>query len=232
MITPRTAALIRIIVDEYVSTGLPVASKQLVEKYDLHLSSATVRNIMAELVEMGFLGQPHTSAGRIPLAAAYRYYVESLVEDEVLQDEIMERIIRERETQAEEDYFREIVRRLAFFTSEAALLIFPGKVYFSGIANLLQYPEFSDSVKARKVIRLLEEPELLEHIISQVPPREQVVFVIGDENAFDDMHECSLALTQFQTPSQQGTLGVMGPMRMNYSRAFGILDHISHFSRY
>ncbi len=231
MITPRISALIRIIVDEYVSTGLPVASKQLVEKYDLQISSATIRNLMAELVEMGFLGQPHTSAGRIPLAAAYRYYVESLLEEEDLQDETMEQLMREREAQAEEDYFRQIVRRLAFFTSEAALLVFPGKIYFSGISNLLQYPEFADSVKARKVIRLLEEPALLENIIDQVPPREHVVFVIGDENTLDDMHDCSLALTQFHTPSQRGTLGVMGPMRMNYSRAFSILDHISHFSR-
>lgn len=74
----RQAAILRAIVHEYVSTGEPVGSKHLVERFRVGVSAATVRSEMARLEEMGYLVQPHTSAGRIPTDLGYRFVVDEL----------------------------------------------------------------------------------------------------------------------------------------------------------
>lgn len=78
-LTERQEHLLRLIVHEYVSAGRAVGSKSLVETYGLPLSSATIRNEMAELERTGLISQPHTSAGRVPTDRGYRYYVEHLI---------------------------------------------------------------------------------------------------------------------------------------------------------
>jgi heat-inducible transcriptional repressor len=75
---PRSQAILRAVIEEYVATADPVGSQTLVDRYRLGVSSATVRNVMAELEEGGYLTHPHTSAGRIPTDAGYRLYVESI----------------------------------------------------------------------------------------------------------------------------------------------------------
>ena len=67
------------VIDSYIATGAPVGSTVLVRKYDFGVSSATLRNIMSELEELGFLTHPHTSAGRVPTDKGYRYYIDSLI---------------------------------------------------------------------------------------------------------------------------------------------------------
>jgi heat-inducible transcriptional repressor len=74
----RKARLLRVVVHEYIQTAEPVGSKALAERYDLGVSSATIRNELAVLEEQGFLSHPHTSAGRVPTDIGYRYYVDSL----------------------------------------------------------------------------------------------------------------------------------------------------------
>lgn len=76
---PRKRTLLRAVVLEYVDTAEPIASEYLVEKYDLGIKSATVRNELSEMAELGFLEQPHTSAGRIPSDKGYRYFVDHLL---------------------------------------------------------------------------------------------------------------------------------------------------------
>ena len=74
----RSESILRAVIEEYVSTAIPVGSQSLVERYSLGVSSATVRNILAALEFNGLLTHPHTSAGRIPTDAGYRYFVESI----------------------------------------------------------------------------------------------------------------------------------------------------------
>src|SRR5579862_3414532 len=76
---PRQQTILQAIVIEYVAGAEPVASEQIVQKYQLGVKSATVRNEMAEMSELGFLEQPHTSAGRVPSDQGYRYYVDRLI---------------------------------------------------------------------------------------------------------------------------------------------------------
>lgn len=80
MLDERKKLILYMTVHEYVLTGEPIGSHSLLERYQLGVSSATVRNEFASLEEMGYLRQPHTSAGRVPTEKGYRFYVDSLVE--------------------------------------------------------------------------------------------------------------------------------------------------------
>jgi heat-inducible transcriptional repressor len=75
----RNKRVLQAVIDSYIASGLPIGSTVLVKKYDFGVSSATLRNIMAELEELGYLTHPHTSAGRIPTDLGYRYYIDSLI---------------------------------------------------------------------------------------------------------------------------------------------------------
>ena len=75
----RAQAILQAVIEEYVASATPVGSHTLVERYPFGVSSATVRNVLAELETEGYLDHPHTSAGRVPTDAGYRFYVESLV---------------------------------------------------------------------------------------------------------------------------------------------------------
>src|SRR5437868_5854029 len=77
-IGPRGRAILTAVVETYISTGEPVGSKTIAQAGGEQWSAATIRNVMADLADAGYLDQPHTSAGRIPTAEAYRYYVEQL----------------------------------------------------------------------------------------------------------------------------------------------------------
>lgn len=79
-LSERKQKILSAIVEQYIATGEPVGSKALAGHPELSVSSATVRNEMAELASMGYLDQPHTSAGRVPTEKAYRYYIDNLME--------------------------------------------------------------------------------------------------------------------------------------------------------
>ena len=80
-LSDRKKKILRAIVDLYIRTAEPVASKTIAQMPDMDFSSATIRNEMAELTTLGYLEQPHTSAGRIPSPAGYRLYVDELMQD-------------------------------------------------------------------------------------------------------------------------------------------------------
>lgn len=91
-ISERKKKILALIVENYIATGEPIGSKTLCEEMDNAVSSATIRNDMADLAEMGFLEQPHTSAGRIPSNLAYRYYVDNLMAGYELGTDEQERL--------------------------------------------------------------------------------------------------------------------------------------------
>src|SRR5512143_3480212 len=80
MLTERDRKVLEAIILDYIQTAEPVGSRTVSKKYSMELSPATIRNVMADLEEMGLLVQPHTSAGRIPTDQAFRFYVDSILE--------------------------------------------------------------------------------------------------------------------------------------------------------
>ncbi len=93
MLTPRRIEIFKAIVDEYIKTAEPVGSKSIQQKYKLPYSSATIRNDMQVLEEMGYLEKTHTSSGRVPSTLGYKFYCEHLL-DEAMIDKRMEVAIR------------------------------------------------------------------------------------------------------------------------------------------
>jgi heat-inducible transcriptional repressor len=119
----RAQAILRAVIEEYVSTATPVGSQALVERYRLGVSSATVRSILAELEANGLLTHPHTSAGRIPTDAGYRFFVESIV-DAIPLPAVEQLMIRHQFGQVEfasEHWFRLAATTLASVTRAAGL---------------------------------------------------------------------------------------------------------------
>jgi len=89
---PRKQTILQAIIVEYVTSAEPVGSEMLASKYQLGVKSATIRNEMAEMSELGYLEQPHTSAGRIPSDLGYRYYVDRLIVQRDLEDTAKQRV--------------------------------------------------------------------------------------------------------------------------------------------
>ena len=119
----RSESILRAVIEEYVSTAIPVGSQSLVERYSLGVSSATVRNILADLEAGGLLTHPHTSAGRIPTDAGYRFFVESIA-DSVVLPAVEQLMIRHQFGQvqhASEQWFRLAATTLAAANRTAGL---------------------------------------------------------------------------------------------------------------
>lgn len=112
----RKVKILKAIVESYIKNGDPVGSKALCSTLDFPVSSATVRNDMAELAEMGLLIQPHTSAGRIPSQAGYRLYVNELMEKKRVPDEIKALIASSLEAVADDP--ERILRKASDVVSE------------------------------------------------------------------------------------------------------------------
>ncbi|HZH97405.1 MAG TPA: hypothetical protein VEX38_00420, partial [Fimbriimonadaceae bacterium] len=89
---PRKQSILRAVVFEYVDAAEPVGSELLTQKYDLGVKSATIRNELADLSDLGYLEQPHTSAGRIPSDQGYRYYVDRLIIERAPDTNVKQRV--------------------------------------------------------------------------------------------------------------------------------------------
>jgi len=134
LLEPRQERILLAVVREYIETAEPVGSAALLQKYALACSSATVRHEMARLEQLGYLVQPHTSAGRVPVDRAYRYYVDRLMEKRIAPPPEAPDIARgyadsEREIEALIDHTR---RRLSQLTRYTSLVLGPrlGRSYF------------------------------------------------------------------------------------------------------
>ena len=91
-LTDRKKQILKIVTEEYIRTAEPIGSKAIAERMPGKISSATIRNELADLVELGYLEQPHTSAGRVPSAKGYRLYVNELMEHKTVSGEEAEKI--------------------------------------------------------------------------------------------------------------------------------------------
>ena len=98
----RKRKILNALIENYLETGEPVGSRTISQSSDLSLSSATIRNEMADLEEMGLIVQPHTSAGRIPTDEGYRFYVESLLNNHEIEVNKKERQIKAKQEEIDD----------------------------------------------------------------------------------------------------------------------------------
>ena len=123
----RKRKILQAVIRNYLETGEPVGSRTISKYTDLNLSSATIRNEMADLEEMGYIFQPHTSAGRIPSDRGYRFYVDAMMEEkerEVLELREMKEMLSERQNKVEA-LLKQMARLLAQNTQYATMISAP-----------------------------------------------------------------------------------------------------------
>ena len=120
----RKMKILQAIIRNYLETGEPVGSRTISKYTDLKLSSATIRNEMADLEEMGLIMQPHTSAGRIPTDAGYRLYVDNMLGTERRQVDEMKSMLVEKQDRLE-NLLQQVARLLAANTNYASMISSP-----------------------------------------------------------------------------------------------------------
>ena len=227
-ISVRQTQLLKAVVEEYIKTAKPVGSENLVEKYNLQISPATVRNEMAKLIELGYLKQPHTSAGRAPTSTGLRTYLNKLME-EVAIPVLQEVAIKQRLWQ-ERFEFEKMLRKAALALAEmtgylSVVSTTDGHVFSSGAANVLEHPEFYDIDVTRSVLNLIDHEELLFDIFSKASGEGQVHVLIGEELADPRLIEISFVFSRFETNKRAGFLTVIGPSRMEYAKVIPVVKY-------
>jgi len=329
----REKAILRSIVQQFILTATPVGSRNITKKYDIGISPATVRNIMSDLEDSGFINHPHTSAGRVPTDKGYRFYVDSLMDieklntkekgliedgfssitieaDELvkitsrllssitkqiacvtypnLESGILEKIqiisltstkilavisirsglvktitmeldtemresqldsvqsllneklaglsleeirntFKERFLDADEDQkpiirlFVDSVDKLFKDDTKSDRLI------VTGAKNIIQQPEFEHPENFQSIIELIEDKDVIIHIMekSSESNKEEVYISIGSENVEKKLKEYSFVSKEYKFGESSGTLGIIGPKRMEYSRIVAIVDYLA-----
>lgn len=215
-------------IQEYVKTATPIASAQVAQFFGL--SSATLRNEMSALEKMGYMAQPHVSAGRIPTEKAYKLYVaETMREREYDLAEDKKRELEIAIQQSMTEYHRMIkslAKVMADLTQQTVIVAFTDSdVFYTGISHLFRKPEFL------AVESLADLSVVIDHMGDAVHTIYDSITVdisvmIGSDNPFDN--QCSSLLTRYeseQLPDGSGVMGILGPMRMPYEMNQALLSY-------
>ena len=217
-LTERQKNLLRSIIEKYIETAEPVGSETVEKEFTLGVSPATIRNEMVKLTSLGYLRQPHTSAGRTPTSMGMKFYVDQLMEEKTLslKDEVA---IKEELSENEpfEKLLRHTARVLADQTRSLAIATDEeGDVYAAGMANILDMPEFYDIDITRAVLSMLDKAEMFQPILSQLSREDQLRILFGEELGIPYLEPCGFVVTRYQMPTHSGMLAVIGPSRLNY----------------
>jgi heat-inducible transcription repressor hrcA len=326
-LTERQLNILKAIVKDYVETAEAVGSRTISKKYDFGISAATIRNEMSDLEDMGYLVQPHTSAGRIPTKKGYMLYVDSLMGNRELEENEKEMLRKcvENNFNRVDDLLDELSKILSSITNyttvavydrnrglrtikhiqlvslspEKILLILVAdngeiksrefdtfvelpqaklnvisnslsnklsgkkfseldeemvayikyeigeyseivddlvyllnadsdyKISMNGATNIFNYPEFSDMVKAKSFLNMLEERESLAKMIrTKGIQKDNLNIVIG--NGDDVSTDLSIITATYNVQDDlQGKISFIGPTRMDYSKVYSILNYMS-----
>ena len=329
----REKSILRYIIQQFILTASPVGSRNITKRYDLGISPATVRNIMSDLEDSGFIDHPHTSAGRIPTDKGYRFYVDSLMNVQIIDHNEKNLIDKEFENKIDgrdellkitSNILSKITRQLACVTypkletgalerlqiiclsstrilvvmsirgglvktitiefaseikesqindvqnllnerlsglsfkeiratfnerfkdveedQKAIIRLFLDSadkvfkdvrnsdgIYITGAKNVIQQPEFDDPERFQGVIELLEDKDIIVHILDKTEDMNSndVYISIGKENEDQKLLDYSLITKEYKIGDVSGHLGIIGPKRMEYSKVIAIVDYVA-----
>lgn len=224
--TDRQKQILCSIVEQYAEVASPVGSSLLARVFGV--SSATIRSEMAELERLGFIAQPHTSAGRVPTDKGYRFYVNNLAETQNVLSPIERRgeralTARVQDGGLPERTIRNAVDTLVELTHNLGLATIGNQLYMSGLSNLFGQPEFMHPGQVRQVAQLLDN---LEPWLHEAAPNQPLSVYIGQENPIGRSAGCSLIISRFRSPySDQSYIGVLGPTRQSYKDVMQLVRH-------
>jgi len=219
-LTDRQIQLLKAIIDTYINDAEPVGSVEVVKRYNLKYSAATVRNEMAQLFNLGYLEMPHTSSGRIPTKQAYRMYLDQLMDETeipVLQEVALKQRLWPARFQFER-MLRETVIALSELTRTLSIATTDdGYVVHAGSVNVLDNKEFWEIDVARAALMLLDNYPILEKILQSVQYGVDVRCIIEEEIGMESLKKCSVAVGRYTARNKSGYIAVLGPSRMNYA---------------
>jgi heat-inducible transcriptional repressor len=218
----RKDILLEQIITEYIKTGVPVGSAFLAAKSEVKVSSATIRNEMAELERQGYLRQPHTSAGRVPTEKAYKLYLKSLHAKEPKESEkqAFDEIVRHLE-QDPELLFKNIAKTLALFSGETVIWGFgDDEVHYTGIANLFGKPELQEKKEIKELSTAMDR---LDDVMSKMfeGVSEEPTTYLGRENPF--AKDCATVVVRM---GDNEVMGILGLTRMDYEKNLGFINYL------
>ena len=229
----RRWKILAAVINAYIKTAMPVSS-ELISR-DFNFSPATIRNVLSELEEGGYLMQPHTSAGRVPTDKGYRYYVDFLRSQIELLEEEKEQILKEIEKieghiRCLEDAFEKTSQIISNITHNTGIVSFTQDrehLFFTGLSFFVEQPEFRNIERLKLVLRILEEKYRLIEILNQ-DIQEKVKIYIGKELQWPEVNECSIIICKYNVKDKPlGRLAVLGPRRMDYERLIPTVEYLS-----
>ncbi len=233
-LTERQKNILEIVIREYIKSAVPVSSVYIERRYGLGVSSATIRNELYELIEKGYLYQPHTSAGRVPTDKGYRFFVNLLDEREAreLEHRLEEEIERMRkEVEGRMHFLRELTRFLAQTSSGLAVSYFPRDSILlrEGWEELLKDPEFNDVESVRNFMEMVGEFE--DNIDSFMGDQEKdcIRIYIGSEAPFERKYDFSVLVSPCRVSRRKGFFAIMGPKRMPYDKNIRLAESVIRF---
>jgi transcriptional regulator of heat shock response len=233
-LTDRQVQILKVVVEEYMQTAEPVGSETLDRKYNLGVSPATIRNEMAYLVDLGYLKQPHTSAGRIPSPTAIRLYIDEMMKERSLTvaEEVSakEKVWEKRQQLG--DVLRTVTYELARRTGSIGVAVTDEmKVYHAGYAHVLDLPEFYDIDVTKSVLSMLDEAQQLLDLFRLAHDNREIHILLGDDFGNQDLESVGVVYTDFQTVNHRGSVGIIGSSRLDYPYVVPLVRHFGQLIR-
>ena len=218
------------IIDSYIEETKPISSAYLCHKYRLNYSSATVRGIMLSLEKQGYLSHIYTSSGRVPTKKGFKRYVENFKEEAVnnysvdldffdLQDFTVDEII---------NHTLDVLTQFSGYISLLAISGQNEKMFFKGVRFILEQPEFEDINKLKHIFYTLEVRinDLQNLLFDYIDDKIQIL--IGDDIGFNEISDCSLVISGSRETKCDFAIALLGPMRMNYTKAAACLTTVKN----
>lgn len=228
----RQQKVLAAIVELYTETAMPVGSQALVDRFKFDVSSATLRNDMAQLEEDGMLYQPHISAGRIPTDKGYRLYVEEMMGDQELSRDEQRRLQKEllvmkaKQTRLS----RTTAKLLSALSGNLAVMGDASKdeFYDFGIKELIEAPEFRELDELCRLVETLDSlDEKFDVLLDKIKDDKTQIF-IGEENPIPEISKnCAMMVTPYRNKDgERGVLAIIGPKRMQYAKNKSLLEYV------
>lgn len=208
----RKIHILKLIVEAYIQTGDIMGSKALIKKYDLQVSSATIRNDMAALEKMGLIFQPYNSAGRLPTTRGIRVFVDYLMEHMPgVFIEAEQEVATVMEESRVDDTLYLLVSRLMKITGEITFACIPslGANYYLGLSNFLEKNPPALGSEVYNIIKVLENKYHFIDLLADLDVRDKVSVFIGEENIIPDLESCAMVVKKIDIEGREGYLGIL-----------------------
>ncbi len=218
----RRQQLLTLVIEKFIKTAEPIGSKFLVSEGKLDWSEATVRNELRTLEEEGFLTHPHTSAGRVPTEKGYRFFLKQLdLDSEKLSKKDLSIIGSASQEKNLETKYKNLAKAVAEI-ADATVVLFIGqnKIYYTGLSNLFNQPEFSEMKIVLDVSEMFDRcDECLQDFFDKTT--EEIKYFLGEDHPFGGY----LTAGAFRF-AESSLFTLLGPLRMDYARHYAILKKI------